>query len=169
MTAQTTEIAFQSSQINGMNVHILPTEKFKTTTIVTMIEQALSEEHVTKTALLAMVMKRASARFPETKLLRAHLDFLYGAIFDVDVMKKGERQILQIYMEVPNEKYLSKDASLLEQAIEFVGDMLARPYVKENAFSEKYMSQEKETLRKRMESLIDDKMKYANQRVTEEM
>ncbi|ELK40159.1 hypothetical protein D478_19919 [Brevibacillus agri BAB-2500] len=169
MKAQTSEIAFQSSQMNGMNVHILPTAKFKTTTIVTMIEQALSEEHVTKTALLANVMKRASARFPETKLLRAHLDFLYGAIFDVDVMKKGERQILQIYMEVPNEKYLSKEDALLEQAIQFVGDMLVRPYVQNNAFAEKYVTQEKEALRKRIESLIDDKMKYANQRVTEEM
>ncbi|WP_103106189.1 EF-P 5-aminopentanol modification-associated protein YfmF [Brevibacillus reuszeri] len=169
MSGQTTEIAFQSSQVNGMNVHILPTAKFKTTTIVTMIEQALSEEHVTKTALLAMVMKRATARFPETKRLRAHLDFLYGAIFDVDVMKKGERQVLQIYMEVPNEKYLSKDATLLEAAIQFVGDMLTRPHVENGAFLEKYVTQEKETLRKRMESLIDDKMKYANQRVTEEM
>ncbi len=169
MSGHTTEIAFQSSQINGMNVHILPTAKFKTTTIVTMIEQALSEENVTKTALLAMVMKRATARFPETKRLRAHLDYLYGAIFDVDVMKKGERQILQIYMEVPNEKYLSKDATLLEAAIQFVGDMLTRPLVENGAFLEKYMTQEKETLRKRMESLIDDKMKYANQRVTEEM
>ncbi len=169
MSGQTTEIAFQSSQVNGMNVHILPTAKFKTTTIVTMIEQALSEENVTITALLAMVMKRATARFPETKRLRAHLDFLYGAIFDVDVMKKGERQVLQIYMEVPNEKYLSKDATLLEATIQFVGDMLTRPLVENGAFLEKYVTQEKETLRKRMESLIDDKMKYANQRVTEEM
>lgn len=169
MSANITEIAFQSTQINGMNVHILPTGKFKTTTIVTMIEQALSEETVTKTALLAMVMKRGSARFPETKQLRAHLDFLYGAIFDVDVTKKGERQILQIYMEVPNEKYLSQDDSLLEQAIQFVGDMLTKPYVENGAFLEKYVTQEKETLRKRVESLIDDKMKYANQRVTEEM
>jgi len=169
MSANIAEIAFQSTQVNGMNVHILPTGKFKTTTMVTMIEQALSEETVTKTALLAMVMKRASARFPETKLLRAHLDFLYGAIFDVDVTKKGERQILQIFMEVPNEKYLSQADSLLEQAIQFVGDMLARPYVENGAFLEKYVAQEKETLRKRVESLIDDKMKYANQRVTEEM
>lgn len=169
MSAHLTEIAFQTSQVNGMNVHILPTAKFKTTTIVTMIEQALSEENVTKTALLAMVMKRATARFPETKQLREHLDFLYGAIFDVDVMKKGERQILQIYMEVPNEKYLSQESSLLEQAIQFVGDMLARPRVENGAFLEKFVNQEKETLRKRIESLIDDKMKYANQRVTEEM
>ena len=169
MSTQPGEISFQSTQINGMNVHILPTPKFKTTTIVTMIEQALSEETVTKTALLAMVMKRGTARFPETKKLREHLDFLYGAIFDVDVTKKGERQILQIYMEIPNEKYLSQDTPLLEQAIQFVGDMLVRPCVENGSFLPKYVDQEKETLCKRIESLIDDKMKYANQRVTEEM
>ncbi|EST52489.1 peptidase [Brevibacillus panacihumi W25] len=169
MGTQVHEIAFTSSQINGMNVHILQTEKFKTTTIVTMIEQELSEETVTKTALLAMVMKRATARFKETKRLRAYLDFLYGAIFDVDVTKKGERQILQIYMEVPNEKYLAQASTLLEEAIQFVGDMLTRPCVENGAFLPKYVMQEKETLRKRIESLIDDKMKYANQRVTEEM
>lgn len=169
MSTHLTEIAFNSSQVNGMNVHILPTGKFKTTTIVTMIEQTLSEETVTKTALLAMVMKRASARFKETKRLREHLDFLYGAIFDVDVTKKGERQILQIYMEVPNEKYLTQADTLLEEAVQFVGDMLVRPCVENGAFLEKYVTQEKETLRKRIESLIDDKMKYANQRVTEEM
>jgi predicted Zn-dependent peptidase len=163
------EIAFQTSQANGMNVHILPTAKFKTTTIVAMIEQELSEQVVTKTALLALVMKRATERFPDTKRLREHLDFLYGAIFDVDVVKKGERQILQIYMEVPNEKFLSDQTPLLEQAIQFVGDILCRPYVEGNAFAEKYVSAEKESLRKRIESLIDDKMKYANQRVTAEM
>ena len=169
MGTQVHEIAFTSSHINGMNVHILQTEKFKTTTIVTMIEQELSEETVTKTALLAMVMKRATARFKETKRLREYLDFLYGAIFDVDVTKKGERQILQIYMEVPNEKYLAQASTLLEEAIQFVGDMLTRPCVENGAFLPKYVTQEKETLRKRIESLIDDKMKYANQRVTEEM
>jgi predicted Zn-dependent peptidase len=169
MSAQLAGISFQSAPVNGIHVHILPTAKFKTTTIVTMVEQPLSEETVTKTSLLAMVMKRASARFPETKKLREHLDFLYGAIFDVDVTKKGERQILQIYMEVPNEKFLSEDTPLLEQAIRFVGDMLTRPCVENGSFLPKYVEQEKESLRKRIESLIDDKMKYANQRVTEEM
>jgi predicted Zn-dependent peptidase len=169
MTAPVKEIAFHSSQVNGINVHILPTAKFKTTTIVAMIQQELSEKYVTKTALLAMVMKRATERFPDTKRLKEHLDFLYGAVFDVDVVKKGERQVLQVYMEVPNEKFLSDQTPLLEQAIQFVGDMLARPYREGNGFAEKYVSAEKESLRKRIESLIDDKMKYANQRVTAEM
>ncbi len=163
------EIQFETTTINQMNVHILPTKKFKTTSIVCMVEQELSEEYVTKTALLSLVLKRATSRFPDTRQLREHLDFLYGAIFDVDVVKKGERQILHIYMEVPNEKYLSQAGSLLEQAVQFVGDVLLRPYLENGIFAEKYVQPEKESLRKRIESLIDDKMKYANQRVTEEM
>ncbi|HZG14869.1 MAG TPA: pitrilysin family protein [Candidatus Bathyarchaeia archaeon] len=169
MAALTKEIAFETSQLNGMHLHIMKTDQFKTTTMVVTIEQALSEAYVTKTALLASVLKRATARFPETRQLREHLDFLYGAIFDVDVVKKGERQILQLYMEVPNEKFLSDQTPLLEQAIQFVGDVLTRPYQENGSFAEKYVTAEKESLRKRIESLIDDKMKYANQRVTEEM
>lgn len=169
MSAPVKEIQFETTSINHMDVHILRTQKFKTTSIVCMIEQELSEKYVTKTALLSMVLKRATQRFPDTKQLREHLDFLYGAIFDVDVVKKGERQILHIYMEVPNEKYLSEGGSLLEQALQFVGDVLARPYLENGTFAEKYVQAEKESLRKRIESLIDDKMKYANQRVTEEM
>ncbi len=166
---QVREIVFETTRVNGLNLHILPTQKFKTTTIVVMVEQALSETNVTKTALLSLVLKRATERFRETRQLREHLDFLYGAIFDVDVVKKGERHILQLYMEVPNEKYLSDDEPLLERAIQFIGDVLARPYLEQGAFADKYVSAEKESLRKRIESLIDDKMKYASQRVTEEM
>lgn len=169
MAVLTKKIAFETSEVNGLHLHTMKTDQFKTTTMVVTIEQELSEAYVTKTALLSAVLKRATARFPETRQLREHLDFLYGAIFDVDVVKKGERQILQLYMEVPNEKFLSDQTPLLEQAIQFVGDVLARPYLKNGAFAEKYVTAEKESLRKRIESLIDDKMKYANQRATEEM
>ncbi|MBO8162531.1 MAG: insulinase family protein [Brevibacillus sp.] len=169
MSVPIPEIAFETTQVNGLNLHVLPAKKFKTTTIVVCIEQALSEENVTKTALLAHVLKRATARFPDSKQLREHLDFLYGAVFDVDVAKKGERQILQVYLELPQEQYLSAETALLEQAIQFVGDVLLRPYLENGVFAEKYILSEKEALRKRIESVVDDKIKYANQRITEEM
>ncbi len=169
MSTLAKEIVFETSIVNEMNLHIMPTDKFKTTTMVVLIQQELSEQFVTKTALLAMVMKRATARFPETKQLREYLDYLYGAIFDVDVMKKGERQIVQIYLEVPNEKFLSERTPLLEQTIQFLGEVMTKPHLENGAFADKYVSTEKESLRKRIESIVDDKMKYANQRVTEEM
>ncbi|WP_139488914.1 EF-P 5-aminopentanol modification-associated protein YfmF [Brevibacillus dissolubilis] len=169
MAALVKEIAFETSHVNGMNLHILQTNKFKTTTIVVLIEQELSLQYATKTALLSLMLKRATARFPESKKLREHLDFLYGAVFDADVAKKGERQLLQIFMEVPNEKYLSESSSVEEQAFQFVGDVMARPYLENGVFAEKFLTTEKESLRQRIESVMNDKMRYANQRVTEEM
>ncbi|TPG68788.1 insulinase family protein [Brevibacillus laterosporus] len=169
MAEKAQEIAFTKSQVNGMNLHILQTEKFKSITMIVNIEQELTEENASKTALLAMVLKRATARFPEPQKLRQHLDYLYGAIFDVDVAKKGERQVLQVYMEVPNEKYLSGKQSLVEDAIQFVGDILTRPYLVHDQFDSNYVEAEKKSLTKKIESIVNDKMRYANQRITEEM
>ncbi|MCR8994792.1 EF-P 5-aminopentanol modification-associated protein YfmF [Brevibacillus laterosporus] len=169
MAEKAQEIAFTKSQVNGMNLHILQTEKFKSITMIVNIEQELTEENASKTALLAMVLKRATARFPEPQKLRQHLDYLYGAIFDVDVAKKGERQVLQLYMEVPNQKYVSGSQSLVEDAIEFVGDILARPYLVNDQFDSTYVEAEKKSLTKKIESIVNDKMRYANQRITEEM
>ncbi|QOS99757.1 insulinase family protein [Brevibacterium sp. JNUCC-42] len=169
MAEKAQEIAFTKSQVNGMNLHILQTEKFKSITMIVNIEQELTEENASKTALLAMVVKRATARFPEPQKLRQHLDYLYGAIFDVDVAKKGERQVLQVYMEVPNEKYLSGKQSLVEDAIQFVGDILTRPYLVHDQFDSNYVEAEKKSLTKKIESIVNDKMRYANQRITEEM
>ncbi|RAP30042.1 hypothetical protein C2W64_02597 [Brevibacillus laterosporus] len=169
MAEKAQEIAFTKSQVNGMNLHILQTEKFKSITMIVNIEQELTEENASKTALLAMVLKRATARFPEPQKLRQHLDYLYGAIFDVDVAKKGERQVLQVYMEVPNEKYLSGKQSLVEDAIQFVGDIMTRPYLVHDQFDSNYVEAEKKSLTKKIESIVNDKMRYANQRITEEM
>lgn len=169
MTEKAQEIAFTKSQVNGMNLHILQTEKFKSITMIVNIEQELTEENASKTALLAMVLKRATARFPEPQKLRQHLDYLYGAIFDVDVAKKGERQVLQVYMEIPNEKYLSGKQSLVEDAIQFIGDILTRPYLVNDQFDSNYVEAEKKSLTKKIESIVNDKMRYANQRITEEM
>lgn len=163
------EIAFHTSEANGVRLHVHGTSKFKTTAIVALVQQELSEAYATRHALLGMVLKRATARFPDTRQLREHLEKMYGAVFDVDVVKKGERHILQIYLEVPNEKFLGQDEPLLEQAFRFVGDVLARPYLEGGGFAPRYVKSEKEALRKRIESVIDDKMKYASQRLAEEM
>ncbi|WP_232697114.1 EF-P 5-aminopentanol modification-associated protein YfmF [Brevibacillus daliensis] len=169
MAIQEHEISFIPIEVPGMNVHMLPTQKFKTITIMVQIEQVLSKEVATKTALLSLVLKRATARFPEPQKLSEHLDHLYGAIFDVDVSKKGERQLLQIYMEVANERYLHNESSLVESAVQFVGDVMTRPLLVDGVFSTEIVESEKKSLQQRIESIINDKMRYANQRITEEM
>jgi predicted Zn-dependent peptidase len=159
----------QTSQVNGMNLHVLPTDKFKTTVIIVNIQQELKEDTVTMSALLPFVLKRGSQQFPQTQQLRQHLDSLFGAVFHADVMKKGEKQIIQIQLELANEKYLRDSTPLLSKGIEFLGGILTRPYLVDGAFSADYVRSEAEILKKKISALVDDKIRYANQRVTEEM
>lgn len=164
-----TSIAFVEDTVRKMSVHVLPANKFKTNTIVMQIQQDLREHTVTKTALLSLVLKRATEKYPTSQELREHLDRLYGAVFDTDVIKKGERQILQLSLEIANERYLTDPAPLLAEGIQFLGEVIARPLTEGNRFFSKYVDTEKETLKRKLESLVDDKIRYAAQRVAESM
>ncbi|GEN34290.1 EF-P 5-aminopentanol modification-associated protein YfmF [Aneurinibacillus danicus] len=163
------ELSFVSREQDGLGIHILPTQKFKTTTILIHIQLPLEENLVTRGALLPNVLQRGTERYPNPAHLQRHLDSLYGAIFNAGVMKRGERQIIQFYLEIANEKYLTDSRPLLEDGVRFLGEVLTRPLLENGAFAKKVVDLEKEALTKRIEGLIDDKMRYANQRLTEEM
>lgn len=163
------QLLFDSSIVNQLNLHILPTDKFKTTTMIIHIEQDLKEETVTSTALIAQILKRGCAKYPTTQQLRQFTDGLFGAVFHADVLKKGEKQIVQIQLELANEKYLSDTSPLLQKGIEFLGEVVARPLIEDGGFSKNFVKSEADLLKKRISSLVDDKIRYANQRVTEEM
>ena len=163
------QLLFDTSIVNQLNLHILPTDKFKTTTMIVHIEQDLKEETVTQTALLPHILKRGCAKYPSTQQLRQYTDQLFGAVFHADVIKKGEKQIVQIQLEIANEKYLSDNSPLLQKGIEFLGEVIARPLIQDGGFSKSFVRSEADLLKKRISSLVDDKIRYANQRVTEEM
>jgi predicted Zn-dependent peptidase len=162
-------IHFERSTINHIRVHVLPTEQFKTFAISVYIGQPLSEANVTETALTPFVLRRGTELLPETKQFREHLDHLYGAGFGFDIYKRGDYQIVQLRMDIINDRFVSSTASLLKQGLEFVGETLTRPVQEEGHFRKKYVDSEKQTLQKRIESVINDKIRYAAERCIEEM
>lgn len=163
------QLLFDNASIHEMNLHVLPTDKFKTTTIIVQLEQDLHESTVTKTALVPYVLKRGCAKYPTTQQLRQYLDSLFGAVFHTDVIKKGEKQVIQIQLEMANEKFLSDQSPLLSKGIEFLGEVITQPLVDNGGFLPSFVKSEAESLKNKISSLVDDKIKYANQRVTEEM
>lgn len=137
--------------------------------MIVHIEQDLREDTVTKTALIPQILKRGCAKYPSTQQLRQYTDDLFGAVFHADVVKKGEKQIIQIQLEIANEKYLSDNSPLLKRGIQFLGEVICQPLKENEGFSKSFVASEADILRKRISSLVDDKIRYANQRVTEEM
>ncbi len=160
---------FQRGQLERIRLHVLPTNRFKTFAISLFAGLPLQEETVTPVALIPFVLRRGTASTPETIKFREKLDDMYGAGFGFDVYKRGDSQIVQFRMDVINDAFVSSEQSLLAASIGFLGDVVTNPLIEDGGFRAKYVEAEKETLRKRLEAIVNDKIRYAAERCIEEM
>lgn len=156
-------------EMKGYKLHLVKTEKYKTNTIVWKMKAPLTKDDVTLRALLPHVLQSSSNKYPTTTQLRSYLDELYGTTLYVDLAKKGEYQIMSFSIEVANEKFLSDPTPLLQKAMEFLAEILLKPNIQDNAFQSDTVEKEKKTLKQRIQSVFDDKMRYSNLRLVEEM
>lgn len=155
--------------MKGYKLHIVKTDKFKTNTIVWKMKAPLAKETVTHRALLPHVLQSSTAGYPTTAKLRSYLDELYGANMFVDVSKKGEYQVISMSIEIANEKFLSDSTPLLARALELLSELLQNPLMENEAFESSTVDKEKRTLKQRIQSVYDDKMRYSNFRLVQEM
>ncbi|WAA10775.1 EF-P 5-aminopentanol modification-associated protein YfmF [Fervidibacillus albus] len=153
----------------GLNIHLIQTDQYKTNTIVFKMMAPLSKESVTLRSLLAYCLKSGTNTYPTTMEMMAYLEQLYGAQLNVDVQKKGENHILSFSIEVANEKFLSDQEPLLEKALRFLNEILFHPKTIGRSFDENIVQREKRSLKQRIEAIYDDKIRYANMRLVEEM
>jgi predicted Zn-dependent peptidase len=156
-------------EMKGYKLHLVKTEKYKTNTIVWKMKAPLTKEDVTLRALLPHVLQSSSQKYPSTTQLRSYLDELYGTTLYVDLAKKGEYQIMSFSVEVANEKFLTDPTPLLQKAMEFLAEILMKPYIQNQSFDNETVEKEKKTLKQRIQSVFDDKMRYSNLRLVEEM
>jgi len=152
-----------------LRLHVLPTRQFKTYAISVYIGQPLAEQTVTPYALIPFVLRRGTQTYPETKQFRERLDEMYGAGFGFDIYKRGDYQIVQFRMDIIQDQFVSGTKSLLDQAFQFLGDVLTRPALEDGVFRAKYVEDEKTTITRRIEAMINDKIRYAAERCIAEM
>ncbi|PGU85394.1 EF-P 5-aminopentanol modification-associated protein YfmF [Bacillus cereus] len=159
----------QLHELDGLRVHIIPTDKYKTNTFVFRFKAPLNEETVTERALLPYVLQSATEKLPSVIRLRQYLEELYGSSLAVDVSKKGEDHIISIYVDIANEVYLHDAPPLFEKALSMLSDIVLHPATEGNGFLSSIVESEKRALLQRIEATYDDKMRYANERLIEEM
>jgi predicted Zn-dependent peptidase len=155
--------------MNNIRLHVLPTERFKTFAISVYMGMPLTEETVTPGALIPFVLRRGTEELPETIQFREKLDDLFGAGFGFDIYKRGDHQIIQFRMDTIQDQFVAETNSLLKESMQFLGSVLTKPLVENESFRQRYVDAEKETLQKRIEAIINDKIKYAAERCIQEM
>ena len=160
---------FKRSTAHSIRIHVLPTKRFKTFSISMYAGIPLQENTVTKTALIPFVLRRGTQSYPETTQFRQRLEQLYGAGFGFDVYKRGDYQIVQFRMDTIHDCFVPGNEPLLEQTFAFLGEVLTRPVLEKGEFRQSYVHSEKETVKQKLQSIINDKVRYAAERCIQEM
>ena len=153
----------------GVTIHIINTNKFKTNLYAVFIATPLKKENVTKNALITSILRRGSKNIPTQDLISKKLEEMYGATFDCGIEKTGDNQIMKFYLETINEEFLPHKEELTKKCIDILFDIIFNPYIENDGFKEEYVETEKKNLKKIIESKIDNKKAYSFERCIEEM
>lgn len=151
----------------GINLNIIETEKFKSNRLTFYIIRPLSKEENTLNALLPLVLKRGTKSWNSKLKIERKLEELYGAQFSININKRGSAHVIRFSIEFVREKFLNKN--YLSEIINFIEEILFKPYLENKAFKTEYVRQEKESLRRRIESIINNKRGYAIQQALKNM
>ena len=155
---------------DGIKLHTIKTEKFKTNLIAVMLTTKLDKENVTKNALIPAVLRRGTASLNTLEEINKSLEEMYGASLDCGLDKTGDNQVLKFYIESVNYEFLPQNGeNMLKKSLESVFELVFNPYLEDNCFKKEYVEQEKENLKQIIEGKIDNKAKYALDRCIEEM
>ena len=154
----------------GIQLHLINTDKFKTNLISVFLTTKLNRENVTKNALIPAILRRGSKNMPTQEEISMNLEEMYGASFNCGIDKRGDNQILKFYFESINDNFLpSENENMLIKSISKIVEIVFNPYLEDGEFSKKYLEQEKNNLKQIIEAKIDNKAMYAMERCTEEM
>ena len=93
----------QQTLANGVTLHLLPMENYKTTFIGAFLYWPLGDD-AAKTAIVPHLLQRGTVTYPTARELRAHLAELYGTQFGIGVLKRGENLVLQVRIQLVNDQ-----------------------------------------------------------------
>ena len=153
----------------GISLHNINTNKFKTNLYAVFLATPLNRENVTKNALLTAVLRRGTKNIKSQDLISKKLEEMYGASFDCGIEKTGDNQIIKFYLETINEAFLPEKDELDKKCIELLFDIILNPLVENDGFKPEYVESEKEKLKQIIEGKIDNKRAYSFERCIEEM
>ena len=152
-----------------MKIKKIETKKFKTNVYALYVTIPLTKENVTYNALIPTVLKRGCEKYNNQLEISKKLEEMYDATFGIGITKVGNNEVLKFYLESLNNNYLPNNEDLSKTSIEMLLNIVMKPYLVNGKFDDDYVEQEKENLKKVIESRKDNKDTYATNRLLEEM
>ena len=153
----------------GVFFNAIHETKFKSNLISVRFIAPLNEATAAKNALLFPVLLRGSEKFPDIGSIRREEESIYDTDISDSVYKRGDAQILEMKMRVLDNRFSIDGMDITARAIDLLSDLLFHPLTENGVFCEEYVESEKQMLIDDIRAQINDKRRYAMQRLSEEM
>lgn len=135
--------------------------RFKTNCLSMQIVRPLSRAEASANALISAVLLRGTEKYPDLRDITLHLDDLYGASVGSLVRRVGDYQTTGFYCSFTEERFALPGDEILRPMVEFIGELLHCPKLKDGAFDLDFVEGEKRNLLASIEAQKNDKRSYA--------
>lgn len=154
---------------DGVFFNCIRDSRFKTMKITANIIVPLSPETASSNALLCGVLSHSCKAYPDFTELSRKLSSLYGADLETSVRKCGDNQVLRISVSGLDDRYALSGESISEELAALLCNVIFKPNLKDNAFSNTEVEQERRQLLDLIDSEYNDKRTYANGQLIKNM
>ncbi|MFJ7730373.1 EF-P 5-aminopentanol modification-associated protein YfmF [Lysinibacillus sp. NPDC097231] len=148
----------------GVNLHIRQTTQFKTVNFSFKWRRALTAQNASERTVLTNVLQHSNAKYTTTAAFRSFLDDLYGSVLYFDTSKRGNEHTVLMNVEAVNDHFLA-NTSVLNEVLDLLHTAIFEPNLENGVFKESIVEREKKTVIQRIESIFDDKSRFAQQRL----
>ncbi len=155
-------------KVNGLNVNLIQTSKFKTNYMTINFTTKLDKNNVTTRALLSYVLGAGCKEYPNRKTLGTIQETLYGLGIRLSTTKKGLGHMFSFDMSFVNGDYIDV-SNLNDQSFRFAAQVLFNPLLVNGEFDKKIVENEKRILKNDLEAVIENKTRYSLKKVVESL
>ncbi|WP_158212413.1 EF-P 5-aminopentanol modification-associated protein YfmF [Natranaerobius trueperi] len=154
-----------------VRLHMIPQDNLKTTLIKVFFHWPLGNfnGHM---GIVPRVLKRGTKDYPTFLEFNEKLEEMYGADFVTGLHKKGERQLIELRLEMVGEDFLleqDRQKSSFNEGINLLSKVLFEPVLEEDGFATSTVEKEKQNQLDRISNQKDDKINYSVERMIKHM
>ena len=153
---------------NGVELHYIETDKFKTNYFSFNFLAPLSREKVHFNAMIPPILMRACKKYPNQALINKRLQYLYSVDIDAKNTSFGEHQIFGMRVNMLNDKY-TQGTDVTHETVDLLLEMIFNPYLVNGEFDSEFCEGEKTSLIDVIEAEVNNKGQYAVKRLMSEM
>lgn len=154
-------------ELGSYNLHLIKTNSFKSTTIRVFFRLPMTKENITKHNLLNRLLVLSCKKYKSKVALSRACQECYGASINATLRRIGTYLCATYTLKVLNDKFTEEGN--LKKSLQLFHDILFDPNIENEAFCEEDFNPVYQEYKTNLESLEEDKAKYAMIRLLEEM